>query len=661
MKKNLIVKLSAYIMMIICAIILAFSILVIGINVWGEWYSSGEKAVERELYERTASVAQQDILNAFYDMQSDNLFIDNIIEDENEDESYSAYLAYLKSSGQELMAGESSAAEFGYSIFPCMNDDTGTEVDKKHPIWQVNPELSKKDGVIISGSNHGFFQLEIYLGDLNSGQIPEYLVPVYKYLKLCYEGRYFAIGTGIVSFLAALFLLVFLIVSIGENRREREQKERRNAAITAIPLDLAAGIVIVACICLFGAGASIPADNNFDLILAGIAVIIAIAAVLVSGFILLAAARIKLGTWWKSTVVYQMIRLIRWVGKKMTELITLIPMIGKSVLIMAVGLMINLILMLAITSCFYNQFNGIGIVIWILYSGLLLYGGIRFTMMLKKLKEGGKHLAEGDLDYKIDEQELIFDFKEHADHLNSVRQGMEVAIASKLQSERFKNELITNVSHDLKTPLTSIISYVDLLKKENLKDEKAAEYIEVLDRQSQRLKKLTEDVVEASKAATGNVKLEMRSCQAGVLMTQLMGEYAEKAEENDLNLIIQLPDEELCIMADSRSMWRTLNNLMSNICKYSQPGTRVYQILEKKDRKAVLTYKNTSKYELNISEDELMERFVRGDSSRHTEGSGLGLSIARNLVELQGGTFQVHIDGDLFKVVLEFPLQENLT
>ena len=229
-----------------------------------------------------------------------------------------------------------------------------------------------------------------------------------------------------------------------------------------------------------------------------------------------------------------------------------------------------------------------------------------------------------------------------------------------MKSERFRNELITNVSHDIKTPLTSIINYVDFLKKEDIDNEKAQEYIGVLDRQANRLKKLTEDLVEASKAATGSIKLEKIPCRVGVLMMQVMGEYQEKTEAADLTMIPTQPEEDLEILADGRSLWRVFDNLLNNICKYSQPGTRVYQTLERQDDKAVIIYRNTSAYELNITEEELMERFVRGDKSRHTEGSGLGFSIARNLVELQGGSFHIHIDGDLFKVVIEFPLYHGM-
>ena len=197
---------------------------------------------------------------------------------------------------------------------------------------------------------------------------------------------------------------------------------------------------------------------------------------------------------------------------------------------------------------------------------------------------------------------------------------------------------------------------MDFLKKENIDNENVKQYTEVLDRQSKRLKRLTEDIMEASKAATGNIKINMEPCRVGVLMTQIMGEYQEKAEKKDLKLIMKICDDDAEIMADGQRMWRVLNNLLNNICKYSQPGTRVYQSLEKENGRAVITYKNTSAYELDIDGKDLTERFVQGDMSRHSEGSGLGLSIARDLVELQGGDFHIHIDGDLFKVTMEFDL-----
>ena len=227
-----------------------------------------------------------------------------------------------------------------------------------------------------------------------------------------------------------------------------------------------------------------------------------------------------------------------------------------------------------------------------------------------------------------------------------------------MKSERFKTELITNVSHDIKTPLTSIINYVDLLEKEEINNETAKEYIGVLSRQSARLKKLIEDLIEASKASTGNVSVNLSQFELGILLTQALGEYEERFAQNNLQVVLNKTDETLLVMADNRHMWRVFDNILNNIAKYAQPNTRVYIDANRKNNIAEISFRNISKDALNISGDELMERFVRGDSSRNTEGSGLGLSIAKSLTEVQKGKLDIQIDGDLFKVRLAFPLSE---
>ena len=284
-------------------------------------------------------------------------------------------------------------------------------------------------------------------------------------------------------------------------------------------------------------------------------------------------------------------------------------------------------------------------------------------LQLKKLQDAAKHLAEGNFQEKIDTQKMLWEFKKHGEYLNKVNAGMTIALQEQLKSERFRTELITNVSHDIKTPLTSIINYIDLLQKKNITEVERNEYLEVLERQSARLKKLIEDLMEASKASTGNLTVNPENCDIDILLTQTIGEFEEKLNANNLELIIKKLEQPICIQADNRHLWRIFDNLMNNICKYAQPGTRVYINQEFSTRHVKIVFLNISKYALNISGDELMERFVRGDSSRNTEGSGLGLSIARSLAELMQGTLEIKVEGDLFKVVLSFPkeiLQNNV-
>ncbi len=233
---------------------------------------------------------------------------------------------------------------------------------------------------------------------------------------------------------------------------------------------------------------------------------------------------------------------------------------------------------------------------------------------------------------------------------------MSQAVEQRLKSERMKTELITNVSHDIKTPLTSIINYASLIGNEKTDNQNIAEYSKVLVTQSEKLKRLIEDLVEASKASTGNLDVAPVPCEAAIFIAQAGGEYEEKITDAGLSLVTNVPERQLRIMADSRRMWRVFDNLMDNICKYSQSGTRVYLSLEASGKDALITFKNTSRDPLNISADELVERFVRADTSRNTEGNGLGLSIARSLTELQGGNFRISVDGDLFKVELRFPI-----
>lgn len=304
----------------------------------------------------------------------------------------------------------------------------------------------------------------------------------------------------------------------------------------------------------------------------------------------------------------------------------------------------------------WNRWSGEGLsFVFFVVKILELAALIVVLYYLHQLHEGSKRIASGDLSTPVDTRKMFWKLKDHGENINKVSDGIQLAVNERMKSEHFKTELITNVSHDIKTPLTSIINYVDLIKKEDISDEKVQGYVEVLDRQSARLKKLIEDLMEASKASTGNLAVNLEECDVEVLLTQIIGEFEERLQKNQLEVVVTKPDHPVKMLADGRHMWRVVDNLLNNACKYSLPGSRVYVSLEQNANEAIIVFKNISKTALNISSEELMERFVRGDSSRNTEGSGLGLSIAQSLTELMHGSMKLEIDGDLFKVSLRFP------
>lgn len=299
--------------------------------------------------------------------------------------------------------------------------------------------------------------------------------------------------------------------------------------------------------------------------------------------------------------------------------------------------------------------DGSAVLVW---SVLKVLEGILVIYVILAMKEiwaGGDQLAAGNLDYQVPTNRLYGEFRKHGENLNNLRGGIQHAVEEQMKSERMKTELITNVSHDIKTPLTSIVSYVDLLKKEPMPTDQAKEYLDVLDRQAARLKKLIEDLVEASKASTGSLTVNFQPTDVNVLLSQSAGEYQEKLAARDLSLVLTTAEEAPMISADGQLLWRVFENLLSNAQKYAMPGTRVYLSCQATEAEVAVTFRNISATPLNISAEELMDRFVRGDASRNTEGSGLGLAIARDLTQLQRGTFALTIDGDLFKATLTFP------
>lgn len=475
---------------------------------------------------------------------------------------------------------------------------------------------------------------------------------------LLYDHRYDVIVQTANCALICCICFVFLMCGAGHrNRREGITP----GVLTGIPLDILTagfglgvpGIFVVAreVYGYFG-------FRSMGTILYPLLFVISVGTVLfvwISLYLMDFAIRAKMGKPFKNTLICMVLRggwkVLCFLGQGIRYLLGGVPLVP------------------AVTICYFAlvilEFFGVamyvrsgGVVLWVLEK-IVLFPIVMFVAIsCKKLLIAGKALAEGKENYRVNTGKMRWAFKEHGESLNSIGSGITRAVEERMKSERMKTELITNVSHDLKTPLTSIINYADLICEEKSENPKIAEYSEVLLRQSKRLKKLLEDLVEASKATTGNLEVNLVPCEVGVLLTQAVGEYQQKLSEKELNLIVRQPEEEVKILADGRHLWRVFDNLLNNICKYAQEKSRVYLSLEVKveeqDERVLITFRNMSKYALDVTPEELEERFVRGDKSRNIEGNGLGLSIAKSLVELQNGRMQIVTDGDLFKVVLEF-------
>ncbi len=453
-----------------------------------------------------------------------------------------------------------------------------------------------------------------------------------------------------VMLLSAVLLLIFLLCAAGH--RQGCEGITPNWQ-DRIPLDLylalsATGITMAIALGVCCLEESIYNCYQVVFFLTLFVLCILVAALLLLAALMTLATRFKLGKWWRSSICY---RLLRWCWRlcgeicaAVRDLVRILPLTWRTVLAAGGVLLFQSV---GVLFCYDNIF----FLLWLAVDMALLAAAAWMSMQLQQLKNMGKALADGDLDTKLDTRRLLWDVRIHAENLNAISDGMTRAVEQKLRSERLKTELITNVSHDIKTPLTSIVNYVDLLKKEEL-PETAGEYVAVLDRQSRRLKKLTEDLVEASKASTGNIAVKLEPIVVNEIIHQAIGDYNEKLSAGRLDVIVNTYDGSVMALADGRLLWRVLDNLLNNVCKYALAGTRVYVDLDEAEDRVVLSMKNISRDPLYVRGEELTERFVRGDASRHTEGSGLGLNIAQSLMELMGGTFQVSVDGDLFKAEL---------
>ncbi len=477
---------------------------------------------------------------------------------------------------------------------------------------------------------------------LESGS--RYYTAYQQFYALVRYSRFF-LPCAIVSLGLLIPLFVLLLAFAGKHPDDTIGPR----GLDKLPFELYTGGALLA-IYLFAVLCSLINDYGFFPRMAVIGVAVCFGIATATLWLMSILARIRGKAFFRTTLLYWLYRL--W--KKIFTGASRIQLVWRTALCFAAYLFFNLLGV-------FVMFNSYGLfavlaflflLFWNISAGVLL---VLYAIDLRRLQKAGEAMAAGYFDQQPDFALRFPDLQTHSMHLAAVGRGMNLAVENRMRSERMKTELITNVSHDLKTPLTSIVTYIDLLSCCKLEGE-AAEYLEVLNRQALRLKKLTEDLVDASKAASGTLTLSREVLDLTELVHQAAGECSQRLEDAGLTPVLMLPEEPVRIVSDSRYLWRVLDNLLSNAVKYTLTGTRVYVSVHQEQGSAVLMVKNISAAILTVSGEELTERFVRGDASRSTEGSGLGLSITKSLVELMGGRLEIIVDGDLFKAVVIFPL-----
>ena len=468
----------------------------------------------------------------------------------------------------------------------------------------------------------------------------------YKRFDLEYTFRLWVLVGSVVC---AILMLVFAALFISVIGRSYEDGKVKENFFTRFPFDVVTLLVLFAAYMCIGVMASFGAEG---FIVGGGALFI---LSVLWGINLI--HRIKVKNVFRNTLCYKLVLLI-W------KLVQNIGLIWQTVLLLVIVSFIEFVAIIFASVVIDDAvFFIVGSFLFI--EKCILYPFILYkSLMTGALFKAGKEIAKGNIDYKLNTASFFGPYRTHGENLTNLSDAVNKAVDERMKSERMKTELITNVSHDLKTPLTSVINYSDLINTEAASYNentdaaesmgKISEYSEVLNRQSNKLKRLLDDLVEVSKASSGNMELIMEKLEAGMILSQALGEYEERFEEKNLETIAAIPEESLYIKADSRKLWRVVDNLLQNIYKYSLPSTRVFVEAKETDGIINIIFKNTSRDIITISPDELTERFTRNDESRHQEGNGLGLAIAKTMTEAMKGKFKIDVDGDLFKVTLTF-------
>ena len=583
------------------------------------------------------------------------------------------YQYMIDENGTEATQPESPAEEEPeYAAGERAEDTSLARVENQTPVYSTQHE-------------EGYYQNGTYyrvVYTLNYYQGPEYTVSVYlaeksvlgtefALMSLLYPYREMLIPLVLLSLLTFAVTLVYLIAAAGRTKSGQIVP----AGLNRLPLDLylllaGGGIIGLTALMIllienyyYG---YYSLWDNIPLCMLVLGLGGFLIALLAIGFLFAFAAQVKVrgGFWWRHTVCGWLLgklggffgwirRGLRYFYRGCRAVVRLMPVIWQWLLTALLMVMMPVLFFFLTISCHgvIELFWGALCILSVIADvAMVCYGGWCFGILLK----GARAMSRGELNHQIPTQYLFGTFRDFAEQMNAVAGAARIAAEREMKSERMKTELITNVSHDIKTPLTSIINFVDLMKKPHSEAE-GEQYLEVLDRQSQRLKKLIDDLMEMSKASSGNITVELSDVDAVEAVNQALGEFADKLDRAGLTPVFRHPDFPVTMRADGKLVWRVMSNILNNAVKYAMPETRLYIDLMVLQGNAVIAVKNISRDQLNVNADELMERFVRGDASRNTEGSGLGLNIAKSLVEIQSGQMHLMVDGDLFKVTLIFP------
>lgn len=636
LRESLIAKITAVILAYITVLSVVVSAGLVFVMGYYKFYFSNEETVKKEILTDMA--------------RSEIYYMDSLMHRGTDLNGYYAdknvYFVVTNTATGEVFASNYNGEEHLISLSEEMTYSEWLYYDEKPASDML------EEGVVISKYENGYevratYNIEFFVAK-NMSKNDLFSVTA-KIIEIGYNLRYAMVFILLISLILCIAVHCFLYCSAGH----RDGEIKLNA-IDKLPFDVYTAFIVAAAICSI---IGVDAAYNLASRILFISVIGTIDYFLGLGYTMSFATRMKVGGLLKNTLILRLIKIfgefLKKAFQKTKYIISKLPSVKKTVIALFLFLTVEFFAVVFVLNTYW-MYDFALLIIGLIFVNIIFISAVLYlAFTLQKIKVGGERIAGGDLEYKIDTSYMLGDFKDFSESLNNINEGLQTAVNEKMKSERFKTELITNVSHDIKTPLTSIINYVDLIKKENIENQTVNEYIDVLDRQSGRLKKLVEDLVEASKASTGNLPVNFEVLDVSVLLSQTLGEFEDRLKKAQITPVLRIDDNKVKILADGRHLWRVFDNLMSNVCKYAQSGTRVYLDITSKNGKAYITFRNISKYELK-SDKELTERFVRGDASRNTEGSGLGLSIAKSLVELQNGNLSILVDGDLFKVTVEF-------